>query len=260
MINHRDNTKKPLTSSSQEPIGNMQSIENQINLPYNQFTQDNFDMENNFSPQELPPKLDEQIIITKKMQAQKFSNLTMATVFSTAENLTWRLLENDNEMKKYLLEEYSQLEGYKKGKYIFKSYDTFNSGKEKTIPSLVNQFVFQIDNFSEDYKQFKKIFDNYNFPNNMPKSLILNILNIWMTALSYDKSTQPYNKYFISLYNIISDIPEISYENEVRKQFQGDPKRGKANPRVLQKAYAKVVDILDKKTSDYSHFNLDLWK
>lgn len=195
------------------------------------------------------------------MQAQKLSNLIMATVLSTAENLTWRLSNCDNEIKKFLLEEYPQIRGYKKNKFIFASYDTFNSGKEKSIQSLFNQFVFQIDNFSEDYKQFKKkISDNYKFPDNMPKSEILKILNIWMTALSYSNSTQPYNKYFISLYNIINDIPEISYENEVRKQFQGDPRSGKADPRVLQEAYAKVVDILDKKTNDYTHFNIELWK
>ena len=85
------------------------------------------------------------------MQAQKLSNLIMATVLSTAENLTWRLSNCDNEIKKFLLEEYPQIRGYKKNKFIFASYDTFNSGKEKSIQSLFNQFVFQIDNFSKDF-------------------------------------------------------------------------------------------------------------
>lgn len=258
-----------MTSSSKTPKrGNIPNVQNDKgnaimgnnSNPLADTQNDDAFMEKNSVPQDLPSEMEDQIIITKDMQAQKLSNITMATVLSTAENLTWRLLEKDDKMKEFLKDEYMGIKGYKEGKYIFRSYDTFNSGKVKSIPSLVNQFVFQIDNFSEDYKQFKKLYENYKFPDNMPKSQILKILNIWMTALSYDNITKSYNKYFISLYNIISDIPEISYENEMRKQFKGGPKSGKADPNILQKAYAKIVDFLDKKANDYSHFNIDLWK
>lgn len=202
----------------------------------------------------------ELIQVDDQQQAQKYSNYTMATVLSTAENLTWRLLENDKDCLQYLREEYSRLNGYIKGKLIFNSYNTYNSGNEKSIQSLTNQFIFQIDNFSDDYKEFKTSYTNYKFPNNMQKTDVMSILDIWITALNYSNFAKNYIKYFISLKNIFQNIPEISYENEVREQYKGNPRSGKADPKVLQKEYANVVNILEKRTNNYDNFNIDLWK
>ena len=107
----------------------------------------------------------------------------MATVMSTADHLTWWLCENNKECVEYLCEEYSKLPGYVNNKLIFNHYNSYNSGIEKTINSLVNQLIFQIENFNDDYSDFKRIYTRYSFPNNMPKNEVLQIIDIWVSQL-----------------------------------------------------------------------------
>lgn len=143
----------------------------------------NNESENSNIPENENNNADKQLKIlkiTEKMRAQKYSNTTMASILSTAENLTWRILKEakESEILNFLNVEYSNLEGYIENKYIFEYYDPYKSGKTKTISSLINQFMFEIDNFSEDYNDFVDQYIIYCFPLNMEKIKVLEILNI----------------------------------------------------------------------------------
>lgn len=195
----------------------------------------------------------------EQLQNQKYGNFTMATVLSTAENLAWRLCEEFPQCIEHFQSEYKNLTGYIPGRMIFNSYNSYNSGKEKSINSLTNQFIFQIENFEEDYKEFEGKNSEYPFPNNISKEEIINILNIWIIAINYNNETLPYAKYFINLRNIFQKIPIISYENEVREQYKNNPKSGKANPKVIQKEYANAVNHVYQRTKDIDNQNIEMF-
>ena len=137
-----------------------------------------------------------------QLQSQKYSNFTMATMLSTAEHIVWRACKDDYESLEFLINEYSRLNGYIKNKLIFNSYNAYNSGIKKDLNSLIYQFIFQIETFYDDYNEFVRKYKKYSFPNNMSKEKILEIINIWMTALSYSENGHKYKKYFINLKNL----------------------------------------------------------
>ena len=195
-----------------------------------------------------------------QLQDQKYANFTMATVMSTAEHLTWRLCEKDKECVEYLCAEYSKLPGYVSNKLIFNHYNSYNSGIEKTINSLVNQFIFQIENFNDDYSEFKQKYTSYSFPNNMPKNELLQIIDIWISVLCYNEETKPYLSYFKNLRNVFSNIPIKSYEDHVREQFKGNSRSGKADPKVIQREYGNALNFIDNQTKDINNQNIEIWK
>ncbi len=195
----------------------------------------------------------------EQLQNQKYGNFTMATVLSTAENLTWRLCQEFPECIDYLKSEYKNIKGYIPERMIFNSYNSYNSGTLKPINSLINQFIFQIENFEEDYKEFEEKNSEYPFPNNLSKEEIIAILNIWIMAINYNTETKIYAKYFINLRNIFQRLPIISYEKEVRDQYKNNPKSGKANPKVIQKEYANAVNHVHHRTKDIDNQNIDLF-
>jgi hypothetical protein len=195
-----------------------------------------------------------------QLQDQKYANFTMATVMSTAEHLAWRLCEKDKECVDFLTTEYSKLPGSVYNKLIFNHYNSYNSGIDKPINSLVNQFIFQIENFNDDYAEFIQKYTSYSFPSNMPKSNILKIIDIWITVLNYNNETKPYLVYFQNLRNVFSNIPIKSYEDQVREQFKGNPRSGKADPRVIQREYGNALNFIDNQTKDIDNQNIEIWK
>lgn len=194
-----------------------------------------------------------------QLQDQKYGNFTMATVLSTAENLTWRLIENFPQSLDFLEGEYSKIKGYVPGKLIFNSYNSYNSGTVKPLNSLINQFIFQIENFAEDFSEFESKYTKYAYPKNMNKSDIIYILDLWINVLNYNRETKIYTKYFFNLKNIFQKLPIVSYENEVREQYKGNPKSGKADPKVIQREYARATNEVEKRTKDIDNQNIDLW-
>ena len=201
------------------------------------------------------------MLITRQVQDQKYANFTMATVLSTAENIVWRTC-SDKESMDFLENEYSKLDGYISGKLIFDSYDAYRSGKEKHIDSLINQFIIQIDNFKDDYKEFKKLYKDYLFPDNITKQQIINILDIWLTIIDY--KYKEIKKYFISLKTIIEGFPDnsISLENEIREKIKKihNNKSGRVDPNIIKREYANALRIIEEKTKDITHQKLELWK
>ena len=196
----------------------------------------------------------------EQLQNQKYSNFTMATVLSTAENIAWRLCSELPECIEFFKSEYQKFKGYIPGKLIFNSYNSYNSGNEKSINSLINQFIFQIENFGEDFKEFENQYSEYSYPNNLSKEEIIYLLNIWIQALNYNPETKKYVKYYNNLLNIFQNLKLISYEKEVKEQFKNNPKSGKADPRIIQKEYARAVNKIYQRTKDIDNQNIDMWK
>jgi len=62
------------------------------------------------------------------------------------------------------------------------------------------------------------------------------------------------------LLNIFQNLKLISYEKEVREQYKNNPKSGKAEPRVIQKEHARVVNEVHQRTKDIENQNIDSWK
>ena len=196
----------------------------------------------------------------EQLQDQKYGNFTMATVLSTAENLTWRLIDKFPESLNYLELEYSKLNGYIPNKLIFNSYNSYNSGTQKSIDSLLNQFIFQIENFEDDFKEFELKYTHYSYPNNLSKNDINYLLDLWIRVLQYNNETKMYVKYFINLRNIFQNLPIESYESEVREKMKGNPRSGKADPRTLQREYCRAINEINKKTRDIDNQNIEKWK
>lgn len=194
-----------------------------------------------------------------QLQSQKYSNFTMATMLSTAENLVWRICKDDYETLEFLIFEYSKLSGFVQNKLIFNNYNSYNSGEKKTIDSLINQFIFQIENFADDYNEYVEKYKNYNFPINMPIDQIKKIINNWIIALSYSKNGQNYIKYFINLRNVFDKEPIKSYEYEIREKYQNRPKT-QNNIEFIINEYFKAMEEVQKKTADIDNQNLELWQ
>ena len=196
----------------------------------------------------------------EQLQNQKYSNFTMATVLSTAENLAWRLCSGSKECIEFFESEYQKFKGYIPGKMMFNSYNSYNSGNEKSINSLINQFIFQIENFGDDFKEFENKYSEYSYPNNLSKEEIICLLKIWIEALNYEPEAKKCVKYYNNLLNIFQNLKLISYEKEVREQYKNNPKSGKADPRVIQKEYARAVNEVHQRTKDIENQNIDLFK
>ena len=115
---------------------------------------------------------------------------------STAENIAWRLCSGSKECIEFFESEYQKFKGYIPGKMMFNSYNSYNSGNEKSINSLINQFIFQIENFGDDFKEFENKYSEYSYPNNLSKEEIIYLLKIWIEALSYEPEAKKCVKYY----------------------------------------------------------------
>ncbi len=194
-----------------------------------------------------------------QLQSQKYSNFTMATMLSTAEHIVWRSCKDDNESLDFLINEYTRLNGYIKNKLIFNSYNAYNSGIKKDLNSLIYQFIFQLETFYDDYNEFIRKYQKYSFPNNMSKENILEIINIWMTALSYSENGKKYKKYFINLKNIFDKNQIKSYENEIIEKYKNRPKMQKENIDYAYNEYLKALTVVENRNVNIDNQNIEIW-
>ena len=193
-----------------------------------------------------------------QLQKQKYSHFIMASLLSTAENLVFRLYENHNEIFEEYKKIFAHISGIS-GHLIFESYDSYESGKNKNIKSLVNQFIFQMDNFYDDYIEFKETYGKFVYPNNMKKELIIIIINVWMNFLNNSNEAKSYLKYFENLLKFFNTGYIISYENEVRQQYLNNPRSGKADPKIIQRECVNAINEIDRRTRDIYNQNIDLF-
>ena len=193
-----------------------------------------------------------------QLQMQKYSHFTMATVLSTAEYIVYRLAK-ENHCENELFKEYREIYNNYQNKLIFESYDSYNSGKNKQLTSLIHQFIFQIENYADDFNEFQNDFGSYVYPENMGEKDIMYIIDIWIRFLNNLDQGNNYVKYFINLKNIFSNKKIQSYENEIRNNYKNDPRSGKANPYVIQREYANAVNEIDRRTKNIDNQNIDLF-
>ena len=182
----------------------------------------------------------------------------MATVLSTAENIVYRLLYEEKK-EENLFNEYKKIGFFHKNKLIFDAYNSYNSGKKKPLNSLVNQFIFQIENYADDFNDFTNDFGGYVYPDNMQEQDIISIINIWINLLTKLRNGSHFLKYFKNLKNIFLNNSIKSYENEIREQYKNNPRSGKANPKVIQREYMNATNEIDNKTKNIYNQNIYLY-
>lgn len=86
------------------------------------------------------------------------------------------------------------------------------------------------------------------------------LLDLWIEALNSNNETKKFVKYYNNLLNLFKNLKVISYEKEVREQYKNNPKSGKADPRVIQKEYARAVNEIHQRTRDIDNQNIDMFK
>ena len=193
-----------------------------------------------------------------QLQMQKYSHFTMSTVLSTAENIVYRLLDEENKIQ-ILFEGYEKIGFFNDNKLIFDGYNSYNSGKKKSLNSLINQFIFQIENFADDFNNFEKDFGDYVYPDNMQHEEIISIIKLWINIIKKLENGNNFLKYFKNLENIFLNNSIKSYENEVREQYKNNPRSGKADPKILQREYMNATNEIDMRTKNIYNQNIDLF-
>lgn len=157
-------------------------------------------------------------------QDQALSNDIFARLLSVAENYAMRSKKNNKSNQKY----HEQF-GY---------YDTFNSGKTKNLKELKSQFLFEIEIFKYSYQDFCKNYNNYQYPNNYDKNKAISFLNnLSQMVEECDK------KYYDSIIQILIKGNSNSYENEIREMEKNKANKGKADPKLLMKAYPMIQSV-----------------
>ena len=94
----------------------------------------------------------------------------------------------------------------------------------------------------------------------MPKNELLQIIEIWIKVLSYIDEGKPYLLYFQNLRKVFSNIQIKSYEDVVSEQFKGNPRSGKAVPKVIQREYGNAINFIENQIKDINNQNIEIWK
>ena len=184
--------------------------------------------------------------ISKQEEIQTLSNNTMCHAFSSAEFLTLRIC-NENNTINNIYQQYQKLfvndRSFKPYTPIFGRFDSFDGGKNKPIPDLISQLIFQIENFKDDYNHYIKKYGKYDFPLNLTQQQILKIIFVWNIELKNIEinngkfSNLGASKYIDNLYNLISGRPIIDYSADIYNFEANNPMRGRVNPKALLKGH-----------------------
>jgi hypothetical protein len=150
-----------------------------------------------------------------QIQDQQFSNDIMARLLSVSENYALR-------SKGDSLDEIREKE-------IFGHYDTFESGKEKTLPELKLQLMFEIEVFRFSYEDFINKYEKYSFPENLTKKEILKNLNEWKNYVKDEDK-----KYYDAIIKIFAEnITSQSFSDEIREKEKNKENVGLCDPYFL---------------------------
>ena len=150
-----------------------------------------------------------------QIQDQQFSNDIMARLLSVSENYALR-------SKGDTLDEIREKE-------IFGYYDTFDSGKEKSLSELKLQLMFEIEVFRLSYEDFINKYEKYNFPENLSKEEILKNLNEWKNYVKDEDK-----KYYDVIIRIFAEnITSQSFSDEIRETEKNKENVGLCDPYFL---------------------------
>jgi hypothetical protein len=151
-------------------------------------------------------------------QDQEYSNDTMCRLLS-------------------LLESYFSRVGGKKFNKIFRSYDSFNAGKLKSIPELQKQILFQMDVYKNSHLHYTSEYNKkYDFPDNLSSKNIENYIRTWKNNISSDDFSQIYDYAF----KIFKGDYNFSFAETIRNLEKNDPNANKVDPKMLMN-YAPFI-------------------
>ena len=171
----------------------------------------------------------------------------MARLLSVAENYSLR-------SKGMKIEEIKEKE-------IFGFYDTFESGKEKSIVELRLQFMFEIEVFRLSYEDFIHKYKNYEYPENLSKEEILKYLNMWKNFVNVEEQ-----KLYETIIKIFSEnLTSESYSNEIRELEKNKENVGLCDPLFLINTVPnlrnfgdKMMENIEKEIIENGKFHLKL--
>ena len=186
---------------------------------------------------------------------QKISNSTMCHAFSTAEFLVLRIC-NENKTINNIWSSYINILGnnklFKPYKPIFAAYDAFDGGKNKPIKDLICQLIFQIENFKEDYMNYKKKNNGkYDFPSNLSFEQVVKIIILWSNELkNIDINKGKFSeygssKYLDNLFNLIMCRPTIDYSTDIYNLEANNPNREKFDLEALKRGNALAQNQIE---------------
>ena len=193
----------------------------------------------------------ETVQITQKDQSQAYSNSTMCHTLSAVENLAYRIcLEHgDKNLVVQFFEGYKQIlqEKYQNQRLIFDAYDSYDGGKVKSIQDLATQVIFLIENFKGDYSHYISLYQKYDYPLNLNEELIQKLIIHWLHIIQNIELVNPkfrqyvFSKYYINLYNILTNQPSINYVQDIYNFQTNNPNKRNINPSVMRDEYPNIL-------------------
>ena len=148
-----------------------------IKYTSNNFYTNNYYPQNERNAQEYgKTKYHIQMQDTLKLEEQAFSNDILCRMLSAAECYHNRLLDLHNQQE------------------IFGYYNGFNSGNTKNTEKLKKQLLHEIEVFKTSMEDYYDNYKKYDFPNNLPKSKVKEILIKWKSDLENQKNPQKVTK------------------------------------------------------------------
>ena len=208
------------------------------NTPNNFYT-NNYYPQNERNAQEYgKTKYHIQMQDTLKLEEQAFSNDILCRMLSAAECYHNRLLDLHNQQE------------------IFGYYNGFNSGNTKNTEKLKKQLLHEIEVFKTSMEDYYDNYKKYDFPNNLPKSKVQEILINWKNDLENQKNPQISDeaKYYDGILNLINgDYDKVSYRSEIKKMNQGKFNRNGTVAKQLAKNLPYVqekAEYLSKKVRE----------
>lgn len=145
-----------------------------------------------------------QIQANKQVQDQGYSYGVMGNIFSALEWYAYRISGISFSNKDM----------------IFNGYNNFNCGSQKELEDLKNQIITQIEIFKFSYQMYIKEYGKYDFPNNLSKEEMINLLIKWKSIIPNEKE----HRFYDVMIKIINGDYNISLMNELQKKLK---KKGK---------------------------------
>ena len=164
-----------------------------------------------------------QVQLNKQIQDQGYSYGVIGNIFSALEWYAYRISGIS----------------FSNQDIIFNGYNNFNCGNQKELEDLKNQIITQIEIFKFSYQVYIKDHKKYDFPNNLSKKDMINLLMKWKSIIPDSKE----HRFYDAMIEIINGNFNISLINEVQKKIENEGKDGtKIDPNIILQAGTKVVN------------------
>ena len=155
--------------------------------------------------QSLNHKNQVQMQDTLKLEEQAYSNEILCRMLSAAECYYNRLMHIENERE------------------IFGYYNAFNLGNIKEKEKLKKQLLNAIELFKNSYEDYSYNYEKYDFPDNLPKSDIEQLIKKWRNnLLNYSNGIyRSEANYYDGILKLINGNNDVTYRNEIKLMNKG---------------------------------------